>query len=316
MSHSRFSPSSSSRWINCPAAAILAENYPDSTNSAAEEGTLAHKLSERFLVYGHSIDNITLEECNSMLGEDVSDEMLDNVNQYVEYCREIAHDNYHRDVSSLNVETAVDFGRYAPGGYGTADAIILDYSGGKIHVLDFKYGRVRVDAFKNTQLMLYALGVYSCMPSGHRDMVHDFVLHVCQPRVFDGFTTYTVSVEELLAFGETIKEKSALALADNPERIAGVVQCKWCPAKGDCSALAEHSKDIVMFDCDDMTNEAVLPDVEKLTSKQRKLILDSQATIVAFMQAVSDSANPEIGVAAVEGCLLLGSRAGTGLIAH
>ena len=48
-----------------------------------------------------------------------------------------------------------------PDSFGTADCILLEKGTGIAHIIDFKYGFQRVEVIKNTQLMLYAAGVYS-----------------------------------------------------------------------------------------------------------------------------------------------------------
>ena len=44
--HALLSPSGSHRWMHCTPSARLEENLPESTSSAAEEGTVAHELAE------------------------------------------------------------------------------------------------------------------------------------------------------------------------------------------------------------------------------------------------------------------------------
>ena len=45
-SHALLSASSSSRWLNCPPSARLAEHLEDTTSDFAAEGTDAHTLCE------------------------------------------------------------------------------------------------------------------------------------------------------------------------------------------------------------------------------------------------------------------------------
>jgi hypothetical protein len=49
LSHSKFSPSSSKFWLNCPASASLLQKVPDTVSKAAQSGTLSHDLIERFV---------------------------------------------------------------------------------------------------------------------------------------------------------------------------------------------------------------------------------------------------------------------------
>ena len=45
-SHASFAPSSASRWLNCPASAILSASLPNPESEASAEGTRVHKLIE------------------------------------------------------------------------------------------------------------------------------------------------------------------------------------------------------------------------------------------------------------------------------
>ena len=46
MAHALLSASGAHRWIACTPSAKLEEQFPDSTSTYAEEGTLAHELCE------------------------------------------------------------------------------------------------------------------------------------------------------------------------------------------------------------------------------------------------------------------------------
>ena len=47
--HALLSPSGAGRWIACPPSARLESSFPNRSTSAADEGTLAHSLSELYL---------------------------------------------------------------------------------------------------------------------------------------------------------------------------------------------------------------------------------------------------------------------------
>jgi len=49
--HALLSPSSASRWLMCTPSARLEAKHEDRAGEAADEGTLAHKLSELMLEY-------------------------------------------------------------------------------------------------------------------------------------------------------------------------------------------------------------------------------------------------------------------------
>ena len=100
-------------------------------------------------------------------------------------------------------------------------------------MVDLKYGRgVIVSAEKNPQMMLYALGALSLF-----DMLYDIEkvsMAIVQPRV-DNFSTWEITVEELLKWAEEeLKPKAKLASTGGGEFCAGD-HCRFC-TKNQCRA--------------------------------------------------------------------------------
>jgi hypothetical protein len=276
--HARLSASSSAKWLNCPGSIKAEEPYPNVTNKFAEEGTKAHELAESLL----------RNNTDSSIHYD--DDMYDHVQRYIEYVNDISDNcssNGSHKPTRFLVEHKVDYSRYAPSGFGTADCIIADPVNRIVHIIDLKYGMGRVEADGNTQLMLYALGFLSSY--SHSDEIVFVKLHIVQPRIPDGFSTYGLSVKELEKFGEYVKIQAALTLQDNPERIAGEKQCQWCRAKHDCPALANMLDKTTLTEFSDIDAPVNLPDIVTLDDSQRKRILDNKALIVKFLDAVESS---------------------------
>jgi len=150
--HAKLSASGSHRWAHCPGSVKAEEGIADRSSIAADEGTAAHELAELVLTHGgacHDWIGKRLIESNAYT---VDQEMADYVQQYVDYVK--SHSGQHE------YEQLVDFSEWVPGGFGTADALVLD--GNTLRVIDLKYGKgVQVDAFENTQGLLYALGAMS-----------------------------------------------------------------------------------------------------------------------------------------------------------
>lgn len=238
--HALLSASGAHRWLACPPSAKLEEQFPDTTSDAAREGTLAHKLAElkvRNYFYTTDFGKRKLNAAVKKLQkEDLwQDEMMGYTDQYLDYIRVVAMAD--RIQGTAEIEKRVDFGRWAPGGFGTADCLLL--KGNQLHVIDFKYGKgVPVSAEENPQMMLYALGA--------RDMYgilyhfDEFHLHIIQPRI-DNVSEWTCTEEELLEFGSYVKERSALAIDGAGEFCPGESQCRFCRARSRCAARAEHN---------------------------------------------------------------------------
>jgi len=273
--HARLSASSSAKWLNCPGSIKAEEPYPNTTSAAAEEGTKAHEMAERILTTGDK----------DFTGHDYI--MVTHVMQYVDYVRDLAY-----GCGRQYTEETVNYSAYAKDGYGTADAVIVDGFNETLHIVDLKYGLSVVSAVDNPQLMLYALGFVS------GDRIHTFhrvVLHIVQPRI-GNISVHEVSIDELEEFGEHVRERAALTLQDNPERIAGEKQCQWCRAKADCPALNKLMEETTMTTFSDLDATPTLPEIETLTDKQRKRILDNKALIINFVKAVETSVYNDIDV--------------------
>ena len=265
--HARLSASSSAKWLNCPGSIKAEEPYPNTSSAAAEEGTRAHELAEELL-------------SNGICSGEYTKDMLEYVTQYVSYVDGLTGKYDHRFI-----EQTFSYSDYARDGFGTADAVIVEDATDIVHVVDLKYGFSEVSAVDNTQLMLYALGFMAEYPLLD---ISRFVLHIFQPRIRN-ISVHEVSVADLMQFGEHVRERTALTLQDNPERIAGDKQCQWCRAKASCPALNKLVEETTMTTFSDLDAVPALPKIETLTDEQRKRILDNKALIIKFMDSVESS---------------------------
>ncbi len=243
--HATLGPSSSARWLACPASVRLAGDVPErEAGLPAREGTVAHEAAE--IVASHLLGLITGEECQDRLAawrEECEesddpldpDEMIDYAHEYAERLQVIAGD--HED-PEIYLEVRVD--PDVPGCWGTADAIILSRT--RLDVADYKYGQgVKVQAFENPQAMLYGLGALEELDLlGDVEEIH---LHILQPRIGQegSWLTYTLTPEELREWREKVARPAAeLALSPGAPFGPSEVACRWCPASGMCRAQLEQ----------------------------------------------------------------------------
>lgn len=235
--HALLSPSAAHRWINCTAAPRLEANVPDSGSSYAAEGTLAHaycamKLKE-FLGYDISDEAAEIAELDSQYhtGE---------MNEYTDTYKTIVLEKYNAARASvadaqLLIETRLDFSNYIPDAFGTADAIII--ADGTMEVIDFKYGKgVRVSAYRNPQMMIYALGAYDRFNFEYKiDRVR---MTIVQPRI-DNLSEFELSVSDLLAWtDEVLIPKANEAYGENGVQVPGD-WCQFCKVKSICRVLTQ-----------------------------------------------------------------------------
>ena len=140
--HALLSPSSSSRWLNCPPSARLSEAYEDKGSDYAAEGSEAHALCEYKLKMALGIPAADPTENLTYYDE----EMEECANEYTTYIFELLETD-----PIVLIEQRLDFSKFVEGGYGTGDCVII--AEGNLQVVDFKYGRgVLVEAEDNPQL--------------------------------------------------------------------------------------------------------------------------------------------------------------------
>lgn len=248
--HALLSASGSSRWINCTPSAKLEEKYGKQTTSVyAQEGTLAHEISELYIKHDilHSIDAEEFSHQLEMLMENelFNEEMLSVIPIYVDYCAsEYKSAKSQNSEAIMEIEQKLDLTEYVPESFGTADCIII--SDGTIEVIDLKYGKgVPVYADANRQLMLYGLGALRKF-----DVMYDIQnikLTIVQPRI-NNISTWQISVKDLMHWAETeLKPAAKLAFEGKGEIKAGS-WCKFCSVKNQCKALAEQQLEIAKYE--------------------------------------------------------------------
>jgi hypothetical protein len=234
--HSVLSPSSAHRWMRCPGSINLEAKVPDVTSSYAAEGSAAHELAAKCLTLNADAKAV-IGEVITIDGMDfeITPDMAGHVNDYCKLVREYVMDG------QLLVERRVDFSSYVgvANSSGTSDAIIL--RGSTLVVIDLKYGMgVRVDAERNEQMMLYALGAVN-----DYGMLGDFdnvVMVVHQPRL-NHVSEFHISIADLLDFAEDACLAAVEALEHEAPRLEpGEKQCRFCRAKATCPALADEIK--------------------------------------------------------------------------
>lgn len=236
--HALLSASSAHRWLHCTGSPLLEKEFPDTTSVYAQEGTLAHELCELKLKKYTTVmpkGAYTRAHNKIMKSELWQNEMESTSEAYLEYVKEIML--ACEIAPAVLIEKRVDFSRYVPEGFGTADCLIL--AGDTLHVIDYKHGKgVVVDADHNPQMMLYALGAMDELSLLYRfQSVH---MVIVQPRV-SNISEFTMTADELIKWGETaVKPKAEAAISGKSEFEAGD-WCRFCRAKQQCKTRYESN---------------------------------------------------------------------------
>ena len=244
--HAQLSPSKRNRWALCPGSIREEAKYPEQgSNPAAVDGTHSHTLLERCLKSGLSTHFYLNQSMTDHDGEFVVDkDRAARVQIALDYIfrRADKHNNLCKIVSESKVDPAYLLGRNDLSG--TVDVQILD--GDILELIDYKDGMGIVSAKGNLQLEQYAYGVLAGykLPVNGTYPFSTVRMTIIQPKLWmrgmNGISSHDVSVADLLAnMGTIIKQAAATDQPDAP-LVPGESQCKFCRAKGSCSALASN----------------------------------------------------------------------------
>lgn len=243
MAHAKLSPSASSRWMTCPGSVHLAPDIKGGSSSVyAEKGTAMHEVSENCLTKDLEPKSFIGKTVNKHI---VTQDMVEIVQVYVNYIQSLNGHKFYEEKVTL-AEVINDC-------WGTADGVVID--GSLMRVIDLKTGGgVRVEAEGNSQLLCYALGAYLKYAPVYD--ISTMTLTIVQPPM-GSIDSWTISLEELLAFAEALKLSYA-AIQNEPNKfVASDKACKWCHAKTQCPEMKRLANEAAVIDFKVMGMDAV-----------------------------------------------------------
>lgn len=238
--HAKLSASGASRWATCPGSVQMEDGIPDKESIYAQEGTLAHEMSELKLKHYLDPKGFGKRKLNAAIkklkeNELYQAEMDSYSDTYVDFIKEKALSFPSNPY--IEIEKRVDFSRWVDGGFGTCDCVLIH--GSTLSIIDLKYGKgVPVSAEQNEQLILYALGAYDAFNLIYN--LDKIELNIVQPRI-NNFSTWEISLTELLLWGDYFKVQAEKALGGNGELVPSAKACKFCKARDICTARAENN---------------------------------------------------------------------------
>lgn len=254
--HAWLSASGAHRWSKC-VASVFAKSER-TTNAYAERGNDEHKTAARMF---ESLEYVFSQEIPDLVGvylEDrgcfVTQEMQEIASGYVAKVTE-----YAANLSGqLYVETPFDVSSVTgeEGAFATPDvAFFAEHQGiRELQVHDLKTGQGElISAFDNTQLMVYAAAILRELTQD-AEGVSSILLVIHQPRR-DNLSEWRLTREQLEAKIASITEQAqaALMFRDLGADFSGLPKeylvpgehCKYCPARGFCSARVEVVEDLI-----------------------------------------------------------------------
>lgn len=289
MEHALLSASSASRWMACTASPRFEAQFPETTSEYAEEGRLAHSFCELKVLkkFTTSIKpSVYKTRLNKLKKEPLYTEEMDRTSDlYIEHLTEKAMG--YNSPPLVNAEVKVDFSEYVPDGFGTCDCIMI--GGDMLDITDYKHGKgVPVSAEGNPQMRLYALGALKKYEPFYGGMIKRVRMTIDQPRIQSEPVSETITIEELRAWGETIKPIAQAAYSGFGEFKPGD-HCRFCRGKAQCRARADANTVLEDF------KDCVLPTAKNIEQARNAGANDAAAMLT----------NDEIGDLLVRGQTLV-----------
>lgn len=286
--HAQLSPSKAHRWTVCPGSIREEAKYPDTSGPAAVDGTHSHTLLERSLT-----DNKDPMQYVGLVLKDHEGEFTVDKDRATRVA--LAYSHVQHRAKELDALMVVAESRVNPANLlgrddcsGTVDVQI--HAGTHVDIIDYKDGAGIVSAKDNQQLELYALGVLADNPH-----IQSVRMTIIQPKLaqrgMKAITSYDMMAVDLLSRVE--QYKTAAAATDNPDAplVPGESQCKFCKAKGSCSALASNVMEALsMFQSIDIAQQAADKNPNELSDQQIREIVESAPLVRQLLEAVEAEA--------------------------
>lgn len=247
--HVKLSPSKRYQFSACPGSVREQAKYPDSRSGpAAIDGTHSHTLLERCIKTGRWPNAFVGQTIEDHDGSFVVDKArADRVTVAMDYIGIFTHTTV---MSESRVDPEALVGRKDMGG--TVD--VQMYADNVLELIDYKDGINDAWVSALMQMEQYAVGVLAGFALTRTPYPFDkVVLTVIQPKLvmFGGevIRSMSYSVQEILDIVPILIAEGAATEAPDAALVPGEGQCKYCRAKGSCSALASNvMKEIgVMF---------------------------------------------------------------------
>jgi len=262
--HSLISPSNFERRMLCHGSLNAEKDLPEQTSTYAQMGTLLHErtaLYHEYLKFSEATKLQYNEQAKVKWSDGLFEEDKNAVVDAANYFQKLKNEKSHTVILGEFHEMKCDLSFIYPDMKGTADSVLLlldiKTQNVEVHVIDYKFGKgVVVDAYKNFQLLMYAVGVLHDEKikkriAGKQYSVH---LHIVQPFIRN--SRWDLSLIDTVCYINNIDRYKKIAEAcygPNAKRTPDKKACQFCKAKPTCYALAKTvpKLDTDVFDLED-----------------------------------------------------------------
>ena len=268
--HAFLAASASERWLHCPPSAKLCAQEDDQGSEYARQGSDAHALCEHLLL--KALGRETRDPTEDLTYYDA--EMQEAAEGYASFVMEqVAEAKTLCADPLICVEQTVDFSKWVPHGFGTADALIV--ADDTLYITDMKYGVGCLvtadgeDGTGNSQLKCYALGAIDTF--GDLYDINRIRLSIFQPRR-DNVDTFELTKADLLQWADDVLAPIAKLAYEGQGEFEAGNHCQFCRVKATCRKRAEYAMELAKYEFADAPtldeNEIaeILPQIDTLVS--------------------------------------------------
>ena len=268
--HAYLAASASERWLHCPPSAKLCAQEEDQGSPYAQQGTDAHELCQHLLE--KALGRQTRDPTEDLTYYDA--EMQEAAEGYASFVMEqVAEAKTLCADPLICVEQTVDFSKWVPHGFGTADALIV--ADDLLYITDFKYGVGCLvsadgeDGTGNSQLKCYALGALDTF--GNLFDIKRIRLSIYQPRR-ENIDTFELTKADLLKWADDVLAPIALLAYKGEGEFEAGDHCQFCKVKATCRKRAEYAMELAKYEfaeaptLDPSEIAAILPQIDTLVS--------------------------------------------------
>lgn len=243
--HAEYSPSSMDRLIKCPWSFFISRGMKELPKlSATKEGSFAHDIAER-------ITEAFLLNKEAKIPMDIPTEIKEHGIGYAEFICDrvdevshLPHKYYIEERFVANKER--DF-------WGTPDFVLVHTDENhklQVSIIDYKYGKYRVEASHNWQLASYLYAIWAELGDFEKATAYIYQPKLSSPDEIYEVTfknRWEISLEELKEnFFKPIDEVIHMEEDEAKKRVSGGSHCFFCKAKHVCISSEYNYADVIM----------------------------------------------------------------------